>query len=390
MLSRRFAIVFAIALLAAGCRKEGAEAKSKAPKKPKPAVVATPVSMLFEQVLTASGTFETQTRVVVAARTAGVLEKIHVDEGNKVVAGETKLFQTETVTLDARVSMAKQQMAVAAASVRERRANLERIQADFDKAKLDYERFERLLEAKAVTKNAFEMQESRFRQLTAALKHGKTLIALAEEQEEQAKSAVVIAEKDRSDALVLAPITGVVTKRLLEPGERATPGTAVLHIEDPSKLEASVFLPEALYARVEPGTTKLRVRVGDIDLGERVVSYRSAVVSTNLRTFEAKCRIENPPTGVAGGRIARVSVVLQSRQGLGVPTDAVLVRSGKRIVFVNRNNTAEAVPVKTGLETKGFVEILDGSLKTDSPVIVKGQYFIDDGDALSLQTGGTD
>jgi RND family efflux transporter MFP subunit len=305
-----------------------------------------------------------------------------------VTAGETQLFQTDAVKLTESVRIAEHQVAVAEASVRERRANLERIAADLHKARLDYERYKRLFEQDgAVSKNAFELQQSRYRQLQATQKHGKTLVELAQQQQRQAEGRLAIARKDRDDALVLAPLTGTVTRRLLEPGERANPGTPVLHVADTGVLEASALLPSTYYARITVGRTEVHLYADEIDLGTHTVSYKSPVVTADLRTFEVKCRIEGPPAGVTAGRVAHLQVTLASRQGLGVPADCVLDRGGGQVVFVVDGAAASQVKVETGLEHDGHIELTAGPLDTSSRVITSGQYFVDDGDAVEVQTG---
>ena len=74
----------------------------------------------------------------------------------------------------------------------------------------------------------------------------------------------------------------------------AAAGTPVLRIEDLSVLEVSVFLPEEAYTSVQPGKTKMRIRVGNVDLGERPVSYKSPTVHHKLRTFEVKGLVASP------------------------------------------------------------------------------------------------
>ncbi|HOI56684.1 MAG TPA: efflux RND transporter periplasmic adaptor subunit, partial [Phycisphaerae bacterium] len=270
-------------------------------------------------------------------------------------------------------------------SVREAQANRERIEADFTKARIDYERFQRLYEQdQAVTKNALEAQQSRFLQAEAALKHATVSVELAGNRLEQARGNLLIAEKDLRDSLVVAPLDGVVTHRLREPGEMAAAGTPVLRIENPKSLEVSAYLPSDAYADVVPGRTEIHVRVGGVDLGNRVVTYRSPTVDLKLRTFEVRCDVADPPEGVVSGRLADVAVVLTRRQALGVPVAAVQQRAGKHVVFVLDGSTARSVAIAPGLETDGWVEAGDSSLADGASVIVRGQQLLDDGAAVNV------
>jgi len=370
-----------------GRRRHNDPAASAAVETPPARAVRTvPVSvvqartMTFQSRLVTSGSLLAKDFALVSARRPGTLDAVYVDEGDTVVAGRTQLFQTDSVNLIRAVEIARQGVAAAECAVREAQANRERLEADFAKARIDYERFQRLYEQDhAVTKNAFEIQQSRFLQAEAALKHAAVSVELAGNRLEQARGNFLIAEKDLHDSLVVAPLDGVVTHRLREPGEMAAAGTPVLRIENPKSLEVSAYLPSDAYADVVPGRTEIHVRVGGVDLGNRVVTYRSPTVDLKLRTFEVRCDVADPPEGVVSGRLADVAVVLTRREALGVPAAAVQQRAGKHVVFVLEGATARSVAITPGLETDGWVEAGDSALADGAAVIVRGQQLLDDG-----------
>jgi len=93
------------------------------------------------------------------------------------------------------------------------------------------------------------------------VRHAEALLALDKTRLEQVRLQLLMAEKDLADSLVIAPISGKVSQRFMEPGEMAAPGSPVLKIEDLTVLEVSVFLPEEHYARVEPDQTQMRISV---------------------------------------------------------------------------------------------------------------------------------
>ncbi|MBN2581494.1 MAG: efflux RND transporter periplasmic adaptor subunit [Planctomycetes bacterium] len=341
--------------------------------------------MTFESRLVTSGSLLSKDYALVSARIPGTLDAVYVDEGDTVAAGETKLFQTDSVNLTRAVEIAWQGQAAAECSVREAEANRERVEADFNKARLDYERFKRLFEQDhAVTQSAFEAQQSRFLQAEAALKYAKVSVELAGKRLEQARGNAAIAEKDLRDSLVVAPLSGVVTRRLREPGEMAAAGTPVLKIENTHLLEVSAYLPSEAYASVVPGRTEMHVRVGQTDLGMHAVTYRSPTADLELRTFEAKCEVTDPPADAVPGRLADVAVVLVRREALGVPVASVQQRGGKHVVFIVDGKAARAVEVTTGLETDGWVEATGTTLAQGAAVIFRGQQLVNDGDTVNV------
>ena len=350
--------------------------------------VSKPKQMLFENILKVTGDFQAKTTAVIFAKVSEVLQQIHVDEGDKVIKGKTKLFESESSNLHEAVVIKTHQLSVAQASIDEKKASLERVMADFKKSKLDYERYKRLYENdKAVTQNAYELQETKYLQLKASIKHAQTLVALAMAQQKQTDAQLVISNKNLSDTKIIAPISGTITNRYAEPGERVNVGQRILDIADLSLLEVSIRIPEDYYEKVTVGTTKIRVKTGSINLGELVVSFKSPIISRDLRTFEVKALLNNPPLNVTAGRVADVEVVLNSRMGLGVDESSVVKRAKSETIFTVNSGVANIINVTTGLKKGKYVEILKGLQTVSTPVVISGQYFLNDGDSITIQKG---
>ena len=362
-------------------------ATTSATRQARPAVnvvVEAVREMQFERALSVQGNVEAKQVALVSPRLAGVLDAVFVDEGDEVIAGETPLFQTDAVNLANTVEMRRREVDVAEHALREKQASLEKEQADYEQAEYDWKRYLGLFE-KGVTAND-EVEEARthYRACAALVKHAEALVDLADAQLKQARSALAIAQKDLDDSLVIAPINGRVAERFQEPGEMGDVVDPVLRIEDPALVEVSVFLPARVYGEVVPGVTVMRVAVSGVDLGEHRVCYKSATIDTRLRTFEARCLLHDPPEVVAPGAMAQVKVVLERREGWGVPRGAIQDRSGGTVVFVAEGERARMVPLKLGLETEGMAEVLPGELRQDAQVIVVGGYFLDPDDAIKV------
>jgi multidrug efflux pump subunit AcrA (membrane-fusion protein) len=339
--------------------------------------------MTFEDRIVVSGSVDAKRYALVSARIPGTLDDIYVDEGELVEAKRTRLFQTDSVKLTKAVAIARQDLTVAECSVEEKRALLEKILAAQEQSRNDVTRYRELVRRNAIAAQVLEQQEAQCKQCDADVKHTQALIDLASAQLEQARLNLTIAEKDLADSLVSAPISGRVSQRLREPGEMAGAGTPVLRIEDLSLLEVSVFAPEEYYAAVTPGETTMRVRVGELELGDRPVSYKSPTVHPKLRTFEVEGLVESPPEGVVPGCLAEVTIVADSRRGVGVPAGAVQTRGDRSVLFTVEGEQAKMVPVRTGRDVEGWIEILDG-VAAGSPVVSMGQTLVDDGTTVSV------
>lgn len=359
------------------------ETKSKVP------VVVTPAQMrLFERRIEVQGSVESKNTAMVSPRIPGVIESLFVDEGDTVIAGQTKLFATDSVKIQKTVLIQQQDLAVARCAQREAVAGLERSRADFEKAELDYRRFGRLLEKQAVTPDAFEQQQSRFRQTQAMLKVAEAQVDLMAERQRQAEAALAISEKDLADSVILAPISGRINMKMQELGEMGSPGQPVFRIEDPSLVEVSAMIPANYYPHVIAGQTQMKITVATVEVGLITISYKSPTIQPKLRTFEIKALLKDPPPALVPGSMAAISVILESRKALGVPTVALQKRGDRSVAYVIRENTARAVEIMAGLETDGWTEVNQGTITEAAPVVTMGQYLLNDGTAVTVQTEG--
>ena len=350
------------------------------------AVVVTAAAVRdFERALVVQGNVQTKDFAMVSPRIPGTIEAIYVDEGDAVVAGQTQLFQTDAVSLERNLRIKEQGTIVAQCASREAAANLDKVTVDLHKAELDFSRFKRLYDQNAVTADAFEQQQSRYQQLQAARKLAEAHVELSIAEQNQSKGELEIAQKELADATIYAPISGKISQRLREPGEMGSPGNPVLRIDDTSVVEVAAFLPAQHYGEVVPGQTAMRVTVSGIDLGRQIITYKSPTIHPTLRTFEVKCVLKDPPAGVAPGAMAQIVVVLETRRGLGVPSACLQSRGGNSVVFVVRDGAARQEVVTTGIEADGWIEILQGQVKENEPVVTLGQTMLDQGTAVQVQ-----
>ena len=388
-------VLIIIAVIAAGgyylnnrTRAEQADSPGQTMEQGTP-VVTTQVAMReFQRSLAVQGNLEARNSAMVSPRIPGILEAIFVDEGDTVTAKETKLFQTDAANLKENLEISRHSLRVAQYAKQQAVANLEKTRADLHKTKLDYDRFKRLFEKQAVTADAFEQQESQYLQLQASEKLSATQVDLAAAQEDQAKAALVIAGKYLADTTIYAPVSGKVSVRLLEPGEMGSPGVPVVRIDDISLIETCAYLPASYYSEVISATTMIEVVVSGKNLGQFPASYKSPTINPKLRTFEVKCLIDNASASIAPGAMAQIRVILESKQGLSVPSTAIQQRGGKAIVFTVSDDKARMVELQTGIENDGWTEVISDKLNEQSLVVSMGQDMLEDGQVVSVQKGG--
>jgi len=364
--------------------KKGDTAKKEEALQTFPVRVIKAQKRLFLRTVDAQGSIDTKEHAVVSARIGGVLTDLFVDEGDVVVANQTPLFQIDKANVEQAVEISKQDMAVAQSAILEADANLANMQAQYDEAKVDYERFQRLLEKKAVSKDAYELQETRYKAAKAGLDHALAVCQLSKDQLKKAEHALKIAEKNLSDSLVYAPISGSVSYKFVEQNEYVSGGKPIVKIDNPDVMEMSVFLPAEYYPYIILNETKLRISTLKGEIGTFAVTYKSPTILPNLRTFEVKAIIDKGNEYAVAGAMVQVSAILEERENIGILKQCVMTQIDKKYVFKVVDNKAVMAVVNTGFETEGWIEITEGDVKEGDEVISMGQTFIKEGQPVQI------
>lgn len=340
----------------------------------------------FEDAVAVQGNIRAKNFAMVSPVIGGNIEQILVQEGDAVKAGETVLFTVDSVNLRHALDVRRQDRAVAENARKQAEARLEQVRADFEKAEVDLRRYELLYEDNVVPVDVLEMQQSRHKQMKAALDMAGTMVQLSREQEEQAGIAVEIAQKTLDDATTKSPIDGVVTMKLAEAGEMAQSGHPVVRVEDMGVLEASAYLPAEHFEKVRENETEVRVSAYGKDLGTAKVTYKSPSINPKLRAFEIRCALGPLAGGVSTGAIADLSVVFARRDGLAAPSSALVKRGGGTLLFTVEGDVARAHEVAAGLANGGWTEIQSaGGLAAGIPVVTMGQSLVEDGGKVQIQ-----
>jgi RND family efflux transporter MFP subunit len=186
------------------------------------------------------------------------------------------------------------------------------------------------------------------------------------------KKSLDTAVTDLSYTRITAPADGVVTARLADPGDLATPGKALLKLEEQQAgYYIQVNIPQADFARIKEGAPA-SIRPAGTDtrppITARVSRIHPAVTVGTLATVEID--VARQPFGLPTGATVRVSLVEGIASGWKVPGRALLENINKNYVFtVDDQGLVHIVPVAI-LARNSDWSVVDGPLKENSRVIV--------------------
>lgn len=372
-----------------GCKEEKAVETVKQAKEI-PVRIATIENKLFEDRIYVQGTLESKYFANVSARVSGTIQEMPVDKGDAVAAGKTKLFTIDKENRERELLKSRQAVAVAEQNLNVAKANVEKIRVELKKAELDKNRYERLHENGTATDNELELYTTQYAQACAGMKYAEATEGAVAEQLTSARIACQIAEKDLADCTVYAPISGVVSQRYKELGEQGSSGSTIIRIEGTDEIEAVAFVSAQYYSKIAVGKTKMRVNLNGQPAGEYTITYKSPVIDPTLRTFEIKTVMTgNMNTGVVAGAMADITVIMDSHEGLAVPTHSLLTRRLGQMVYLAKDGKAVPCYLTSGLENEGMTEIkaLEGgqNITAGDVVLAEGQYLVSDNDAIKIQ-----
>lgn len=186
----------------------------------------------------------------------------------------------------------------------------------------------------------------------------------------------------RSYADLRAPDAGIISRRLVRPGQVVAAGSELLGLIRQGRLEWRAELAEAELARVKPGDRiELTTRDGTAVVGQ--VRAVSPGVDAGTRTGTIYADLPDPQ-GLQPGTFLQGRIDTGIGQGLAVPAAAVVQRDGHPNVFtVDAKGIAHRVRVRTGSVADGQVEVLEG-VKAGDQVVEQGAGFLADGDSVRI------
>jgi RND family efflux transporter MFP subunit len=367
----RFLFAAALALAAAGAVGCGSEVNStqaaEAPA-PLPAVSVIRVAPSdVESAIEISGNLAPQARVNVFSKVPGTIDKVFVKLGDRVG------LDAPLAAMDRRDIDAQLDQAVAAVNVA--RAGLAAAEAALANAQLEVDRARNLFEKGALPKQRLEAADTAFRSAEAQRDLGKANVA-------QAEAAARRAREVQRDAMLRAPVAGVIVERNFDPGNLVGPsGTKpVVAVADMRalKLEAGVSELDAGRLKVGmPARVTLPAKQGQVFEG-RLVALAPEVDPRN-RHFQIEIRVDNRDQQLLGGMYAVARLVVdRASAAIALPREAVFSRAGGRNVYRIDGNQVSIVRVTEGLSDGARVQITSG-LKAGDVVVADARRDVTEG-----------
>jgi RND family efflux transporter MFP subunit len=294
----------------------------------------------------ATGALHARETAVLSAQVMGRVEEVLVREGDLVRRGQT------LVALDDSTLKSASEQAGAAVAAAENQQMAAQTNADLAASTLS--RYKQLQAQKSVSPQ--EMDEVA-RRAQAAAAQVDALRAQTNAMKAQQAGAHTMLSYSR----VVAPFSGVVTARMVDPGALASPGVPLVQIDGSGPLQLQAAVPESLIASVRKGM-KIAVSV-DGAAGSDVAGVVSEIVpAADPSSHSFLVKIDLPAQKMLrAGMYATAAVPTGSRLAILAPRSAIVARGSLSYAYVlDSNNIAQLRYVTLGARQGDEIEVLSG------------------------------
>jgi len=296
---------------------------------PVPVMVQIVKDTVVNNSIDITGTIDPNERVELISQTAGNITGIYFSEGSHVSKGQVLV---KVYDQDLQATLKQNQYQIVLAKENEYRNRI-------------------LLQKEAVSRQEYDTSLSSYNTL-------------------KAQGDVIKAQIART--VVKAPFSGVIGLRNVSPGGYLSPSTSIATLVNTDPMKVTFNIPERYRSLVKPGS-KITFNVASSRRNFTATVYAiDPAVDPASRTVTVRARAANPKNEITAGGFAKINLTLeQTPRTIMVPTQCVVPDLKSSKVFISRNDSAFAVPVKTDNRTDTQIEVIEG-LKPGDSLIISG------------------
>jgi membrane fusion protein (multidrug efflux system) len=289
-----------------------------------------------------NSTLETEQMADVFSRIQGIVEKIYVEEGDRV-SRDQALLQIE-----------EDEYALA-----EQKARLE-----YDTKQSEFKRFEALKDKNLISEEEFDNAKLAVRQAELEWKHAKLNLDYT---------------------IVRSPIDGVVGERMAKIGDRIQTSTRLFVVTNPHDKVVKVYVPQDELPKCsinQPAIIQTDVLPEKEFQGW--VKRISPIVDPTSGTFKATAGVRDPQNLLRPGMFVSVRLVVDVRTNtLLIPKTALIYENERTYFFVIGSDTVQKLELKKGFEDAEKIEVLN-SVPDSAKIVVVGQGGLKEGSAVKI------
>ena len=360
----------------AGCSARPAAA---APANTAKAIAVTTAQVAMTDVartIDSGGVVQARTTATIAARILAPVREVRVSPGDQVRKGQTLIvLDGDDLAAGARAAraaaLAAEQGAKAAA------AELLAAEAGLALARASHDRIASLQAKRSATAQELDDATATLRSADARVASASARALQAASAVESARAAGDQASTTHSFTTIAAPFDGLITEKMVEPGNMASPGMPLLRLEDTRGFRLEVRVDESRIGQIRNGDSVPVFLGAETTAITGTVVEVSRAVDADARAFLVKIALPDA-RGLRSGEFGKARFAGTPRRALTVPSSAIVRRGQLTSVFVVDQGTA-----RVRLVNLRESEVLAG-LTESEVVILSPPASVTDGRRVSV------
>jgi RND family efflux transporter MFP subunit len=326
------ALLIMMSAALAGCSAPQAASAPADPAEPIVVSVGRASMTDVAAAIDAGGVVQARTTATIAARILAPVRSVPVLPGDRVRKGQT-LVVLDGDDLTAAARTARSAMLAAEQGSKVAAGELQAAEASLVLARASHDRIAELQSKRAATAQELDDAIATLRGAEGRIAAESARVSQAASTFESARAASDQANLTESFAVLVAPFDGIVTEKMIEPGNMASPGLPLLRLEDTREFRLEVHVDESRVGDIRIGDcVPVRLRAGTSERTGTIVEV-SRAVDADAHAFLVKIALHDA-SGIRSGEFGRAQFSESPRRALTVPSSAIVRRGQLTSVFV--------------------------------------------------------
>jgi RND family efflux transporter MFP subunit len=330
----------------------------------------------LEQTITATGSVEARRKVLVTAEPGARIAALYFNEQDLVANGHV-LAKLDDIELSTQLRQMEGALNLAKANLGDAEATLKRTRSLYEQGYIAHQEVE-----------ASQLQVEIYRT-----------------QVQDKKAAIRLLKTKLEQTLIRAPVSGAITRKLVEVGGIVSDGTQGAVASSGGQLQPKGIAEIAQLDALEFHADVDQTDIGSLKRGQRVAialdafpdrRFTGTVEETTLSNVEeaggrvrykVRVGLGKSAAPVRLGMTGTADFILARKENiLTLPSSVVGQRQGEEFVFIVEDGKAWQRPIRIGLRNEELVEVVSG-LQAGAQVIHQGRSKIRDGEAVEVLNG---
>lgn len=348
--------------------------------------------------LQSPGEAVTDRKVILRTEVGGKILGLHIEEGTQVRRGDVLVelddreYRLELEKAEASRLKVLSELMLENQFAEPSKTDEKYLAQEIEKARKEYEKVSQEYRQGLVSEELFEEALKKYEMVLIESGQKKDEIMAATKGLTQYEISVKKAQLNIEKTQIKAPFSGVITDIKVTEQQQVTASTELFTLVNTSRVRVQAKVLESEIGKMRIGREvelQFSAYPGEVFRGN--VDTVSPLVNEEDKTCKVYISLIDPQKDIKPGMFADVAIESDIfTERLLVPQEAILVRSGKKMVFVVEEGIAKRRYIETGQENQDFAEVLpsdevDSGLKEGELVIIEGHYTLAQDARVSVQ-----